>query len=454
MLQALVLGCASPSSPAPDPPRSILLDVQGVPPQARFVQVRHRIDFTARLRALGLEGAVDERSLRLFRDGIEVPVQYVPDPQPRAPVRTLLPGSRDGLSLAGEYAPDRTPAVAQSGELVWIAASDGLYRLDYRLPRQGLQIQVSFPPQNLLAYGPDGRPSPPARFPRVQLRPSRPVDGVVHVTVDGRPLTSAHDGRGARKPYLYPVLGPAGHPLTDLGKPHDPTGSHAHHLSLWVGHGSAGGKDFWSMGGGTIVQEAVELQEDGPLFGVLRTRLAWTHGEKAILRERRTWTFHATSPSFRLMDLELELSPPGDAPVVLGPTSFGLLSVRVAPTMTVVDGAGEITDAEGRVNERAVHLGRAAWIDLSGPVGPGERAGVALMDHPSNPGHPTAWHCRDDGWASAAVSKEGPVTIQPGTPLRLRYRVVLHRGGAREADVAAHFADFAAAPLVRESEGK
>src|SRR5262249_5653502 len=49
-----------------------------------------------------------------------------------------------------------------------------------------------------------------------------------------------------RRPFLYPLYGPDGLPLTGLGKPHDPAGSHAHHDSLWVGHARVNGHDFWS----------------------------------------------------------------------------------------------------------------------------------------------------------------------------------------------------------------
>lgn len=70
---------------------------------------------------------------------------------------------------------------------------------------------------------------------------------------------------------------------------------------------------------------------------------------------------------------------------------------------------------------------------------------MALLDHPSNPGHPTAWHCRDDGWAGAALCKDGEIAITPEKPLRLKYRVVLHRG----KDVEKRFAEYAAVPDIR-----
>jgi hypothetical protein len=94
-------------------------------------------------------------------------------------------------------------------------------------------------------------------------------------------------------------------------------------------------------------------------------------------------------------------------------------------------------------------LRRAEWLDQSGPAGAGAWAGVALLDHPTNPNHPTAWHCRNDGWACAAFAADAPYVLPAGGVLRLRYRVVLHRGDARDGAVALRYAEFAAEPVVR-----
>ena len=152
------------------------------------------------------------------------------------------------------------------------------------------------------------------------------------------------------------------------------------------------------------------------------------------------------------MDIDLELTPTGKEPVTLGQTTFGFLAARVAQSMTVFDGGGEILNTAGDRNEHGAHLMRAAWIDQSGPVAPGKWGGIAILDHPSNPNHPTAWHCRNDGWAGAAFNKDGPRMIQPGESLKLRYRVHLHRGNAKDGAVAKRFTEYAAQPEVRLAE--
>jgi hypothetical protein len=252
-----------------------------------------------------------------------------------------------------------------------------------------------------------------------------------------------------RRPYLYPVYGPDQISLTEVGKPHDPTGSHGHHYSLWIAHHDVGGHDFWSERGGLIVHRQFELMEDGPLFARLVVRAEWRIGSNYLLDERRTITVHATPEAFRVIDIDTELSVPGSESVKLGQTNFGFLSARVAQPMTVYDGAGEITNAKGQRDEQGAFGQRAAWIDQSGPIADSKWGGVALMDCPDNPRYPTAWHCRDDGWAGTSFCRDEPWTISPDKPLRLRYRVLLHRHNAEDGQVARRYTEFTARPTIQ-----
>jgi len=318
---------------------------------------------------------------------------------------------------------------------------------------------VPFPPQNLEAFDAEGRAAPVRNFPQMQIRPQQPLDGGLDILDNRQLVTRYHvgplpggdgpSGSAIRRPFLYPVNGPDGAGLTEFGKPHDPTGSHAHHYSLWVAHASVNGQDFWSeRRGGFIAHEALELLEDGPVFCRLVQKTRWTATlgppAKAVLNGRRTLTFYRAEPDFRLIDVELEFAPPGVEPVLLGQTNFGFLAVRVAQSMTVFDGGGEIRNSVGDRNEQGAHEKQADWIDQSGPVAEGLWGGIAIFDHPDNPRHPTHWHCRNDGWAGAAFNLKQEYQIEPSRPLRLQYRLCLHRDDAGRADVAQRYAEYEA----------
>jgi hypothetical protein len=470
---------------------SLPIEVSGLPAGAEFVPVSCPIDFSAMLARLKVPGAVDERSLRLDRlppggDAVEQAVQFSPSAQPRAQQRRFLPGTAPGVSYITEYPAGQTPEVPKvTGTLSWIARADAdgkqRYRLRFGVLRSGRLIQVPFPPQNLRAFDGRGRAVPVHYFPRMQLRPQWPLEGVVHIWDSNELVTSYHVGPtlkqagspdlAIRRPFLYPVNGPDGIPLTELGKPHDPTGSHAHHCSLWIAHASVAGEDFWSEHGGIIAHVQLELMEDGPVFCRLIQTTRWMAKGVDLLHGRRCLTVYRTAGSFRLMDLTLELTPAGSQAVELGKTSFGFLAVRVAQSMTPFDGGGEILNARGDRNEQAAHLKRAAWLDQSGPIAPGawgpdpqagtpprkklseippaKWGGIAVFDHPDNVNHPTTWHCRNDGWAGAAFNADRAYTIPAGGKLRLRYRIQLHRHNATEGAVARRYQEYSARPIIR-----
>ena len=69
--------------------------------------------------------------------------------------------------------------------------------------------------------------------------------------------------------------------------------------------------------------------------------------------------------------------------------------------------------------------------------------GITLLDHPTNPNHPTVFHVRDDGWMGAALTFAAPRTIEPGKPLKLRYGLWVHSGVPAADRINAQFDEFA-----------
>jgi hypothetical protein len=471
----LLVACAEPARAAEKDLLyewfSVAVTVSGLPAEAPARPVSVPIDLGALLARAGGKGAVDERSLRLIactpdgRDS-DVPLQFVADEQPRAKERQFLSDTVPNVSYITEYAVGAAPPAASvRGTLWWLTPPDPRGELRYRLlfgvPRHGRAIQVPYPPFNQRFFDEAGRGTPLRGFPRMQIRPQWPLTGVFHVTDGGQPVTTYHVGPAGdaggtnpllRRPFCYPVHGPDGAQLTDLGKPHDPTASHRHHDSLWIAHARVAGHDFWSDQGGTIVHRAAPLLEDGPVFCRLVQQTRWRHGQTDCLDEQRSLTWYRSDGGVRLLDFDLQYQPAGAAPVELGQTSFGFLAVRVAQSMTPFDGGGEILNATGQRNEQQAHLRRARWIDQSGPTAADAWGGIAMLDHPQNAHHPTAWHCRNDGWAGASFNAERPYGIEPRKPLRLRYRVVLHTGNAAQAHIDGHWQAYAAEPQVRLGE--
>ena len=277
-------------------------------------------------------------------------------------------------------------------------------------------------------------------FPKVQAIPMQ--SEAVSFRIDDTEIARHNSGWDMQRPYLFPVLGPSGRMLTRMGHPHDPI-THRHHYSVWVAHHDINGVDFWTDGPdyGKQIHRTVLALEDGVDSAAAKIGIDWTapDGTK-LVDEERTYRVTDLPDNERLIELHLRLSPM-EAPLTLGPTPFGLPAVRVAKTICVADGGGQILNSEGASGEDAIFWQRAAWCDYSGPVASDEWNGIALMSHASNFKHEAEWHVRVDGWMGACLSREAEMEIQE--PLELRYGLYTHHGSPNEADVTGAYARFA-----------
>jgi hypothetical protein len=449
---------------------SLPIDISRLPNSSGFIPVSIHVNFDQILKELRIEGAVDERSIRLFRGSgwhaQEVPFQFSTREQPRPEKRTLLPGTSPTMSYLGEYGPEQVPKqINVDGDLTWIVRGTSQrserFVLRFGIPKSGRFVQVPFGSQNLHAFDDASRATPPRWFDHMQMHPQWPFESKIDIFDRTHLVTSYHLGpisasdlNSIRRPFLYPVNGPDGVSLTEFGKPHDPTGSHAHHYSLWIAHANVNGNDFWSEKGGVIAHEQLKSMEDGSLFSRLVQTTKWISKNGIdLLRETRSITVYEQFGDFRIIDFETTLKPSGSKEITFGQTSFGFLAARVAQSMTVFDGGGEIRNSNGDRNEQNAHLKRARWLDQSGPIGQNRWGGIAILDHPGNPNHPTGWHCRNDGWAGASFNMEAPYTLQPGGELTLRYRVHLHRHDASRGGVEQRFVEYSAVPQITIGRG-
>lgn len=259
----------------------------------------------------------------------------------------------------------------------------------------------------------------------------------------GRELTRYHFGPALVRPFWYPLAGPEGRSLTRMGHPRDPH-SHRHHYSVWISHHDVGGVDFWSDNGdGRIVHQAVLQYEDGEREASMVSQNAWQtrQGKTLLIERRRTAVEPLPGGSWRMV-LDIELQAPPGSPVTLGQTPFGLIGVRMRKTIGVHDGGGRILNSQGQRNEAQVFRQPARWVDYSGPVTVGTTGGITLMDHPQNPGHPTPFHVRDDGWMGASLTLRGPIRLEPGRPLLVRYGLWMHEGVPRPEEVERQYQLF------------
>ncbi|NBV85271.1 MAG: hypothetical protein EBS01_03170, partial [Verrucomicrobia bacterium] len=279
----------------------------------------------------------------------------------------------------------------------------------------------------------------------------------VRVEVDGKLLTE-YCYRGASHVYFYPLIGPGGARMTRSfpmealpGEEHD----HPHHRSLWFAHGNVNGIDFWAETAsfksgapksplGQIVHDEFLEKRGGKDMAVIRDRLKWLAPDGSVpLTSEQTFRVHQPHDSIQELDFEVTLIA-GAQEVVLGDTKEGAMALRINESMRLAlpgkqPGSGRIHSSTGKTDAE-VWGTRAEWVDMSGPVN-GTTVGIALLDHPQNPRHPTRWHARDYGLFAAnpfcehdmnkaAPAGTGDLKLAPGQRITFRYRIILHPGDA------------------------
>ena len=292
----------------------------------------------------------------------------------------------------------------------------------------------------------------------------------VSVAINGKPFTEFFVGPEMRKPYLHPLRAASGtvvtrgYPmLTDVP---GETKDHPHHRGLWFTHGDVNGLDFWaaevSQGKGqkgAVALAKLDKAQGGKASGEIDATFNWNGPDgKTLLVEKRRMVFRA-HPTLRIVDVDITLQAQGS--VKFGDTKEGTFAIRLAAGLEEPQRksppepkrTGLMTSAEGKTGEKEVWGKRSAWVDYAGELA-GEKLGIAILEHPGNPRHPTYWHSRSYGLFAANIfgvrdfendkSKDGSLTVEAGKSLRFRYRVVIHPGDTAAAKVPALYKAYVA----------
>lgn len=281
------------------------------------------------------------------------------------------------------------------------------------------------------------------------------VPDQIDINLDGKPFTTFHSGAAEGKPYLAPLRSASGKIITRRFPMENIAGEsrdHLHHRGLWFSYDDVNGVKFWendpTYTNPKVGRIVVTKADWNPSSKTLETVFNWNdHGGKTVLVEHRVMKFGAT-PTLRTIDFDIILTAPEK--VVFGDTKEGAFAIRLADALTEKSGSGKMTDAEGKQGMAAIWGKRSAWVDYSGTL-EGEKLGVAIFDHPSNPGHPEHWHARDYGlfalnpWGQHAFdpsAEEAHATVEAGGSLHFRWRVVIHEGDAASAHIADLYREF------------
>jgi hypothetical protein len=258
-----------------------------------------------------------------------------------------------------------------------------------------------------------------------------------------------NDPRRTRSCYIHPLHGLSGEVLTeDFPRDH-----YHHHGVFWTWpHVRIDGReyDLWTDRG--IKQRFVRWlgREGGPVAGVIGVENAWFTGDQKVMIERIWIRAYKAGGDTRSIDLEFTWVPV-DKPITLwgaGGKSYGGLTVRFAPpsrkdpstVITVPSGptTGDLPDTP------------LAWADFTSKFGDCPHAsGAAIFVPPSHPDYPPTWLTRHYGPLCVGWPGVHPKTFAPGKPIRLSYRVWIHKTAVETGDIQRAYDAYQAALETR-----
>lgn len=262
----------------------------------------------------------------------------------------------------------------------------------------------------------------------------------VEVSVAGRLFTCYKFAKSQKFPYFWPVNGPASGKsvTTETSEPYP------HHHSLFFGCDRVNGGNYWQESNehGQITSLGPKILEASGQRVLFTDKCLWQQpGQKPIIVDHRRIAITAPSESLRLIDFEITLDPLTDIHILK--TNHSLFAARVVPELSVTSG-GTLVNAEGKTGEKGTFGVASPWCDYSG-TRDSVTEGIAILQYPANRWFPSKWFTRDYGFFSPTPMfwlEDGRLDLAKGEKLTLRYRVVIHAGDAKAANIGGLFDQY------------
>jgi hypothetical protein len=266
------------------------------------------------------------------------------------------------------------------------------------------------------------------------------VGDKIEFRANGNLITSYIVSEFEKYPFFFPVNGPSKANVTSMRNSLYP-----HHSSLFFGCDKVNGGNYWQEGlvRGQIVSLRADIIESGVEKAVIENECIWTRpGADAPIKDKRKITVSVPSEEKYQIDFEVTMEMLMD--VTINKTNHSLFSGRMDMDLAVVNG-GTMINAEGETSEDGTFGKRSPWMDYHGER-MGKTEGMAILQHPSNDWYPAPWFTRDYGFFSPTPmywpENDENTVLKKGEKINLRYRVIVHTGDHKEADIAGEFEKY------------
>jgi hypothetical protein len=270
--------------------------------------------------------------------------------------------------------------------------------------------------------------------------------------------------------FFHPLALPGTGPLTV-----DAPADHVWHHGLWFCWKFIDGVNYWEHARGAdrpagqtrTTLDRLETRGDGSATILARVGYAPTAEAEPVLEEARRIEVAAPGPDGGYaIDWTASFTAGAD-PVLLDRTplpgepggqvfgGYAGLSLRLANLDARAVASLDGPQAFGPADRLRT---RSAAVDYSGEID-GRPVGIAILAHPDDPRAPSPWYAIRSAamsFVTPALLSEGPLRLEPGERLGLRYRVLVHPGRWDAERLAAELRRFVAAspaPVAAAAEG-
>jgi len=260
-------------------------------------------------------------------------------------------------------------------------------------------------------------------------------DGQVQIRWNNMPLMAYRANPAVKYPYFYPLNGLAsGTSLTT-----ESALPYPHHRGLWLGCEPLNGGDYWADNGpdsGQIQTNKLELGEKQEKSVEILNNCKWVRKEApSPWSDERKFTVSVLNDKVWVIDAEIKITATQDIEIKKAKHSF--FAIRAASDISPAYG-GVLMNSEGGVGAEQTEGKQARWCGYHGKraARPDVIEGITVMNHPDNPWKST-WLTRDYGHLSPSpfYYLDEPWKLDKGKSIDLKYRVVLHVGTPKEADI-------------------
>ncbi|HOV32241.1 MAG TPA: PmoA family protein [Candidatus Hydrogenedens sp.] len=289
--------------------------------------------------------------------------------------------------------------------------------------------------------------------PHVQVIPGDKPD-TLKVIVDDKLLTVYYYGKEWKKPFLWPLMSEnqvsitRDYPMESEGTPKFAQ-DHPHHKSFWSAYGDINGVNVWEESKETGCQQVENVSYgSGDAYGWIISNNKWLDKDgNLIVKENREYRFFTTPEKSRLFDAYVSFVADENDVVFKDTKEGGIVAARMHPE---ISSKGIITIANGETGENNVWGKPTPWCDYSAEMKDVGWRGLAIFDNPSNLRYPTSWHVRKYGLFGANcfgysyfrekeynknLPENGDYTIKKGDTLTFHYRMYIHSGNVKDAQV-------------------